>query len=328
MAEELSDEELQTLLTAAGNKGQLAGDTPLANTPLAYDFKRPQRVNKDQLRIIETIHEHFARLSSATLSAAMRMVADVDLAFVDQVPYNEFILSLSSSSSAYGFLMDPPGARAILSFSPELLMALVDRSFGGQGLSYNAEPRPLTQIETNIVNKLVSNIFADLESTWALTTPVHISDVTIETNPEFIQIANSSDPVVLLAFEVHSTKMQELVHLCYPLSALELLLPKLSPNFTQPNKPSSTDNNQLPIRSLDNVKVPVKVQVADGSLPLQELAELRIGEVIKLDTNKDDHAIVFLGNKPKFLGRHGLDGKRRSVLIQRAINQEEEELYQ
>ena len=53
MAEELSDEELQTLLTAAGNKGQLAGDNTLANTPLAYDFKRPQRVNKEQLRIIE-----------------------------------------------------------------------------------------------------------------------------------------------------------------------------------------------------------------------------------------------------------------------------------
>ena len=136
----------------------------------------------------------FARLSSATLSAAMRMVADVDLAFVDQVPYNEFILSLSSSSSAYGFLMDPPGARAILSFSPELLMALVDRSFGGQGLSYNAEPRPLTQIETNIVNKLVNNIFADLESTWELTTPVQISDVTIETNPEFCLLYTSPSP--------------------------------------------------------------------------------------------------------------------------------------
>ena len=73
--------------------------------------------------------------------------------------------------------------------------------------------------------------------------------------------------------------------------------------------------------------MPVKVQVAEGSLPLRELADLRKGDIVKLDTNKNDPAIVFLGNQPKFLGLPGLDGKRRAVKIQRVIDGSEEEFY-
>lgn len=327
MTEDLSDEELQALLASAGKSSSKAGGNPLVNAPLSYDFKRPQRVNKDQLRVMESIHEQFARLFSSSLAGSMRMVVDVDLAFVDQVLYSEFILSLNTPCSAYSFTMDPPGAQAVLCFAPELLMALVDRAFGGQGRGYEGEPRPLTQIENNIVNKLVNRVFGDLESTWELATPVRISDVMMETNPEFIQIANSSDPVVLLAFEAHSNNVQGLIHLCYPLAALEPLLPQLAPDYKQRGKRPAPNRPLGHNRSLDNVKVPVTVQVAEGSLPLREVAQLRKGDIVKLDTHKDDPAIVFLGNQPKFLGLPGLDGKRRAIKIQRILDSADEESY-
>ena len=327
MAEELSDEELQALLASAANHGPQTGENPLVNAPLSYDFKRPQRVNKDQLRVMESIHEQFAQLFSSTLAGSMRMVVDVDLAFVDQVLYSEFILSLNTPCSTYRFTMDPPGSPAVLCFAPELLMSLVDRAFGGQGRGYDGETRPLTQIETNIVNKLVNRVFGDLEAAWELATPVRVSDVMMETNPEFIQIANSSDPIVLLAFEAHSNNVQGLIHLCYPLAALEPILPQLFPDFKQRGKGSQPDRPTELNRSLHHVKVPVKVQVAEGVLPLRELADLRTGDIVQLDTSKDDPAIVFLGNQPKFIGRPGLDGKRRAVLIQRVIGSTDEESY-
>ena len=327
MSEDLSDEELQALLASAGKPDAKAGGNPLVSAPLSYDFKRLQRVNKDQLRVIESIHEQFARLFSCSLAGSMRMIIDVDLAFVDQVIYSEFILSLNTPCSAYSFTMDPPSAPAVMCFAPELLMALVDRAFGGQGRGYEGEPRALTQIESNIVNKLVNRVFSDLESTWELATPVRISDIIMETNPEFIQIANSSDPVVLLAFEAHSNNVQSLIHLCYPLTALQPLLPELSPDYKQRGQRPAPERSLSHNRTLDNVKVPVKVQVAEGSLPLRELADLRKGDIVKLDTNKNDPAIVFLANQPKFLGLPGLDGKRRAVKIQRVIDGSEEEFY-
>ncbi len=328
MSENLSDEELEGLLSSVVKSESARGNNPLVNAPLSYDFKRPERVNKEQLRAIESIHEQFARMFSSSLAGSMRMAIDVDLAYVDQVLYSEFVLSLNAPCSAYSFTMDPPGAPAVLCFAPELLMAIVDRAFGGQGRGYEGEPRPLTQIESNIVNKLVNQIFGDLESTWEAANPVSISGVTLETNPEFIQIANSSDPVVSLALEAHSNNVQGLIHLCYPLSVLEPLLPQLSPDYKQRSKQPSPNRTLAQNRTLDNVKVAVHVQVAEGSLPLRELADLRKGDIVKLDTNKDDPAIVFLGNHPKFLGLPGLDGKQRAVKIQRVIDGDEEELYQ
>jgi len=328
MPEEISDDELRTLLSSVGKKGasQTSVDT-FAKTPLAYDFKRPQRVSTDQLRTLENIHEQFARLFSSSLASSMRMVVDVALAFIDQALYSEFVLSLPSPCSAYSFVMDPPGNNAVLSFAPELMMAIVDRAFGGKGTSYVDEARALTPIEINIVNKLVSRIFQDLEATWEIVSRIAISDITLENNPEFIQCAAAGDPVLLLGFEANSNQTSGLIHLCYPLVTLEPLLPKLTPEYRQQGKRHPQDKPPVQSRALDKVKVPVTVQVANGTLPLKELATLQAGDVIKRDTTKEEPAVVFLGNQPKFLGKPGLDGKRRAVKLSSVIPEDDEELY-
>ena len=330
MPDEISDDELRKLLESArASQRSPAPSDEFNQTPLNYDFKRPQLVKKDQTRLIESIHERFVQLFSGTLASSMRMITDVELAFVDQVAYNEFILSLPTPCTAYSFVMEPPGGGAILSFAPDLIMAVIDRAFGGKGQSYSDHSRPLTQIEMNIVKKLVDQIFTDLEAGWEMVSPIQISDIVIEANPEFIQIAAPSDQVVSLAFEAHSNHASGLIHLCYPLHTLDPLLSK----FTSPSRQkatSSTDSDRTapaPPRSLDKVMVPVVIQVARGNLPLEDVAKLQAGNIIKLDTVRNDPAVVFIGNQPKFLGRPGLQGRKRAVEIIRPIDADEEDLY-
>lgn len=328
MSEEISDDQLRTLLSSVGKKGESSpSSAPFTRTPMAYDFKRPQRVSKDQLRVLENIHEQFARLFSSTLAGSMRMVIDVDLAFVDQALYSEFVLSLSHPCSAYSFVMDPPDGSAVLSFSPELLMAIIDRAFGGKGTSFTADPRPLTPIEIGVVNKLVGRVFRDLEATWEIIAPVRISEIALESNPEFIQIAGGGDPVLLIGFEANAAHASGLIHLCYPLITLDPLLPRLNPEYRQKGRRPQAANQQRSSRALQKVKVPVVAQLARGSLPLREMAALQEGDVIKLDTAKDEPAVVFLGNQPKFLAKPGLDGKRRAVKIIETIDEDEEDSF-
>ena len=327
MSDELGDEELKALLDAARNKASSGGGNALDGVPLAYDFKRPQRVNKEQVRAVENLHEQFARLFSSTLAASMRMVIDVDLAFVDQTLYGEFVLALGTPCTAYSFVMDPPGSQAVLCFAPELMMAIVDRALGGKGQSFSGDMRPLTQIERNIVNKLVSRLLADFEATWDAITPVQVTDVVLETNPEFIQIAGSGDPVVIVAFEAHSNHTTGLIHLCYPLSTIEPFLPRLMPGSQRQDARRPRGDAVANNRSLSKMQVSTIIQVAKGNLPLREVAALKAGDVIKLDTHKNDPAVVFLGNQPKFLARPGLDGRRRAAQILAAIDASEEDLY-
>jgi flagellar motor switch protein FliM len=61
--------------------------------------------------------------------------------------------------------------------------------------------------------------------------------------------------------------------------------------------------------------------------PLSDLAELKIGDVVKLDTEKGDPAVVFIGERPKYLARPGLQGNRRAVQIVEGIHGDDEDRF-
>jgi len=323
MADELSDEELDALLKAARQPRNLpkAQNLPAAS-PQSYDFKQPQQLKKEQSRTLETLHEFFARNVAATLATTMRLVVDVELAFTDQALYNEFVLSLPNPCSAYRFSMTPPAGPAILSIAPQLLMAIIDRALGGPGTSIANLDRPLTQIETNITKKFILRLFNDLESAWDGAVPLRVGDIQQETNPEFLQLAAPGDSMVIIGLEAHSNRVSGLIHLCYPLNVVEQLMPKLGPR-QRPKSTKPAAQSRRPL--LEKIEIPAIIQLAHGSLPLEELAALKPGDVIRLDTTKDDPAVVYLDDRPKFLGRPGLTGAKRAVQIIQAIDTQAEE---
>ena len=61
-----------------------------------YDFKRPERVGKEQMRALQTMHEGFGRNFGAALSALLRTMVEVKLTSVDQLTYSEFVFSLEN----------------------------------------------------------------------------------------------------------------------------------------------------------------------------------------------------------------------------------------
>ncbi|MFC1526706.1 hypothetical protein ACFL6X_07850, partial [Candidatus Latescibacterota bacterium] len=168
----LSPKELGAL-KAAYDKGMRDGT--LVPTVTSYDFKHPARVNKDQLRTLENLHDNFARLLSSTLSGAMRAVVDVDTAFVDQTTYAEFIMSLSNPAASYEFTLGlpgvggppnsqglPSGGRAIMDFAMPIVFGIVDRVHGGKGSSKGVDARQMSQIEMGLLaSKVVKRAIED-----------------------------------------------------------------------------------------------------------------------------------------------------------------------
>ncbi len=80
MVDILDQSEVDALLNAvsAGDdiaesaaSGSSSGPTVQKDVS-TYDFKRPERVSKDQMRALHSIHEGFARNFGASLSAFLR----------------------------------------------------------------------------------------------------------------------------------------------------------------------------------------------------------------------------------------------------------------
>ena len=343
MGDILSQGEIDTLLSATeesdggGGGGDLGGDTGGGGGDLedasqrivtSYDFKHPARVNKDQLRTLENLHDNFARLLSSTFSGAMRAVVDVDTAFVDQTTYAEFIMSLSNPSCSYQFTLGPTNGQAIIDFAMPVVFAFVDRIFGGKGSSQGVDARQLSQIEMGVIAKIVKRVVEDLEATWEPILRVEISDIELGTNPEFMQITAASEIVILLAFEVSSTNASGLVSLCYPFFTLESILPRLG---QQTYVRQGRQNREETIRQnrgrLTKTYMPITAELAAGRATFQELQEMQVGDVLKLDTEIDEPTVIYVSEEPKFIGRPGRVGRKNAVQIISPIDFENEEIH-
>ena len=304
MADILSQDEIAALTKAndeAEADGGAAGDDI---APQNYDFKHPPRVNKDQLRTLENLHDNFARLLSSSLSGAMRAVVDVDTAFVDQTTYAEFIMSLSNPSCSYQFTLGPTNGSAIIDIAMPVVFAFVDRIFGGEGSSQGTEARQLTPIEISAINRICRRVVEDLEATWNPILQTEISDIELETNPEFMQITAASEIVILLAFEVNSTNASGLVSVCYPFFTLESILPRLGQqSYVQLPRVDREEQNRQNLLRLGAMEVPVVSELGRTKISLQEAEALAVGDVIRLPTRTTDAVPVYLDGKAKFLAR-------------------------
>jgi flagellar motor switch protein FliM len=273
----------------------------------SYDFMHPARVNRDQLRALEGLHDNFARLLSSTFSGAMREVVEVDTAFVDQTTYAEFIRSLSNPSCSYQFVMRPARGQAIVDIAMPVVFACVDRTFGGKGESAGVANRQLTPIEIGVINRITKRVIGDLEAAWEPLLPIEICDIELETNPEFLSISPPEEIVILLAFEVKMQHASGLVSLGYPFFTLELFLPRLGAVRTRPNLQPQPHEEELLRRDnrlrLGSMQLEATAELGRTRIPLSEARTLRVGDVVRLPTGQEDPVVVHVEGRPKFLAR-------------------------
>ena len=98
MGEVLSQSEIDELFKAL-NTGEIdVNDMQEANEQKGvkvYDFTRPSKFSKEQLRTLEIIFENYARLISTYLSGHLRTMVSAEVMNAEAVTYSEFsMLSL------------------------------------------------------------------------------------------------------------------------------------------------------------------------------------------------------------------------------------------
>ena len=158
MTDILSQEEIDALLTALDSgdisTDEISGAGDENARARIYDFKRPDKFSKDQLRTIHMLHETFGRLWASSLSGMLRNLVSFSVVSVDQLTYQEFLLSIPDPSVICIFSMAPLEGRSIIEFSPAIAFPIIDRVLGGHGGAAQ-EIRELTDIEKRIIMTLV-----------------------------------------------------------------------------------------------------------------------------------------------------------------------------
>jgi flagellar motor switch protein FliM len=298
---------------------------------ITYDFKHPARVSREQTRTIENLHTNLARMMASAFSTFARQIVDVDIAFVDQTTYAEFIMSLSNPSISYTYTINPLAGPAVIDFSTPITYAFIERQLGGPGGRRPGDTRPLTAIERSVMTPIITRVLADLEATWEPLLKIQVSDAELETNPEFMQVAAPSDTVVLIAFEVNFQRASGLVNLCYPYFTLEPAMSLFNvQNWASRDTRRRKGSGHLQDRldQLKTIDTEVSAFAGYGSLPANQLAGLQEGDTIVLDTRKTDPSVVFVENIPTFYAQPGMGpSDNYAIEIDRSIPIDEARKY-
>ncbi|MCK5736926.1 MAG: flagellar motor switch protein FliM, partial [Spirochaetaceae bacterium] len=198
MTEVLSQDEIDQLLTAISSGDAETEDTRQVaerKNIRIWDFRRPDKFSKEQIRTVSFMHETFARLTTTSLAAQLRSMVHVHVASVDQLTYEEFLRSIPSPTALAVINMDPLTGSAILEIDPAITFTIIDRLFGGPGEGAKIN-RELSEIERAVMESIIVRILGNMREAWSQVIDLRPRLGQIETNPQFVQIVPPTEMVV------------------------------------------------------------------------------------------------------------------------------------
>jgi flagellar motor switch protein FliM len=320
-ARELSQGEIDALLSklSSGEVAESAEEQPADQrwkVVKTYDFRRPDKLSKDQMRTLQLIHESFGRLASSSLSAYLRTAVQLNLVSIEQGVYGEYVERVPPDSILHILGMEPLPGSVLISTDLIAAMAAVDRLLGGAGSPPESARTP-TEIELALMQGLVANMLTGLTEAWSRVVDLQptIRDVVLDAR--YVQVALRSDPVVVIALEMSIMHHSGTVTICIPYVSIEPVLSKLTAQlwFASARRGSAAQHTDELRQSLSTIDIDLMVELGGTWVTVQDMVDLKEGDVVVLDRRKDQPLDLMIGGRRKYQTRPGVLGNKLAVQI-------------
>jgi len=307
------------LLRADGRRGV---DVETARVE-ACDFRNPAFLTEAELRRLRILHEDFIRYLAARLALVLRMECVLKMTRLTTLTYGRFTENLPSPAHICLFKAEPLLGVGVLDLNPRLALTLVDRMLGGRGHSVKTE-RYLTEIETALLEDVLNVVLEEWCGQWKGGPELHPQIIGHESNGRYLQTSPRDAVVLVLTVEFSFGDCSELMQIGVPYYTIEPLVKAVeSRRHKQSEAPAPTlPPSWRPV--YEQIQIPVRAEWVGASLPVREIASLKVGDVLELPVGIIDETIILLSGTPKFGGTVGLDGDRVAVTIKRKLPRADE----
>ncbi|MEX2219120.1 MAG: flagellar motor switch protein FliM [Phycisphaerales bacterium] len=333
MPDILDQSEVDALL-AAVDSGAIQEDKPQARVfsrqrreadaveVRQYDFKRPERVSKDQMRALQTLHEGFARNFGASLSGFLRTIVEVKVATCEQMTYSEFISGLPNPTSFNLIGADKLDGQMCLEISPLIIYPIIDRLLGGTSQDLFIPQRPMTLIETRLISNVTNRGLTALSEAWASIREMKFSIAATESNPQLVQIVPPNEVVVVVGFELKMSNRAGTMNLCIPYNVIEPVIEELSAQswFSAAKSQRTKPLEEQITRGLGRAPLVVTGMLATTTITLRDLMEMQPGDLIVSEKPANQPVVLCVEGERKFLAHIGqFKGKRALRIVRAAV---------
>ncbi|MFN7181051.1 MAG: flagellar motor switch protein FliM, partial [Planctomycetota bacterium] len=191
-----STKEVEELLKLVTEKEEVIAQKEANGGIEVYDFRKPERVSKDQLHIMSMFYEGFARNLATDLSTLIRGIVESEVKISEQMIFSEFIASIPNPTCITLLSFEGQEKTTYLDFNYSILFPLIDRIIGGPGHIDAVPTRTLTEIEWELANSILSIIIDNLNKSWAQIKNMNFVIIRQDSNPFLIQPLQPNEPII------------------------------------------------------------------------------------------------------------------------------------
>lgn len=308
----LTQEEIDSVFRNLREQGP--EDDP-AKKATPYDFRRPDRIAKDQLRAIHLLHEAFARSLSSSLSAYLRNYALVNLVSVEQLSFMEFSQCLPAPTVLVSLAMRPFDGNAVLEINPSLVFPILEMLLGGNGKSATRPDREVTEIEQSILESIFRIVLHDLKEAWSTVTNINFIIDAFKTESQLLQILAPNEAVVAVSLEVRIGESSGMMNIGMPSIIIKMFRQKFDQQWSI-RKSESTEDEQLRMfRLIQGATVHVDSRLRGPTLSVENLMELDEGDVLTFDYPTERPVDLLFNGHLKFKGKPAGTGRKKALHI-------------
>ncbi|MFN5866583.1 MAG: flagellar motor switch protein FliM, partial [Candidatus Kapaibacterium sp.] len=261
------------------------------------------------------------------LVSKLQTAANLTVTAVDQLFYSEYTLTVSNPSCLYVFDIEGTDGSGIMQVSPQLALCLVERMLGGPA-EKPRKPRSITPIEQSVMRNIIEHALGDLTNAWRSIAELSFRYSRMESEADFVQLAPSSEIVVVVSLDVSIGTNVYQMNLCFPTFALEDVITRLNKqslasSLTYVNAEREKENVRVMQQQLANQHVAVSAELGKSDITVREFLMLKKGDVIRLDTKVNAEILVSIDSKRKLAGRPGGVDGRKAIRITRTLDGED-----
>lgn len=288
-----------------------------------YNFWSPDHLTKDQMRAVELVHEDLAERLTNSLPPFMRTNLRPRVVHSEQGRFHDFLKDLPPASLFHLITLAPLPGQMVLTISPEISYVILEQRLGGPGERAD-KSRSLTEIDQFLLRGLVEHMLNDIKASWSKVVAIEpgLEDSTV--NHHWVQMVMGNERVMLVTFEIGLQDITGTMNIYIPFTMLKPIANVLNTHVWfsgRKERQHDDETRQAALDSLSQVTLPVRVFLGSAELPFAKLSNLKVGDVITLDTHTNEDLPIHIADRTCFLARVGKIGNHMAAQIVSTLDQ-------
>jgi flagellar motor switch protein FliM len=308
VSRELSQQEIDAVFQ---NMTDRKRDAPAVK----FDFRRPDRIPKSQVRAIHLLHDTFVRNLVSSLSAYLRSYLTVNLVSVEQLSYAEFLDGLPSPTCIVSLGLSPYDGNGVLELNPSLVFPILEMLLGGSGKSSGAIQREITEIEQKLLDGLFRIILHDLREAWKGVTAVDFTIESMETEPQQLHLLAPNEAVVSIGVEVRIGESVGMMNIAMPSIVIKMMRHKFDQQWSVRKSLATATEQVRVLRTLRESTLALEARLEGPTLNIGDLLKLSEGHLLMFDYPVDRPVELLVNGIHKYSAQMVSTGKKRGCQV-------------